>query len=575
MDEYHQYAGVAETIGVEVEFLTPAAGQGDLAALQHRWRRRRDPPSGGRLHPAGRPHPGAGPGRAPGRRRDLPPDPGHRHQPEADRRVAGADRQGRHHLAEHVVSATGNFARQTGAMVGLDVPVIPVEHQYIVTEPHPEIVGRHEQGLPEMGVLRESDGSWYLREEAGGLLLGPYEKGAPCCYLGRPARGCRIRAVRRRPRAPDAAHRGRDQPRAGVRRGRRQAGLQRRHPLYAGRQPDHRPGLGAAQFLAERGPQLRHHRGRRRRLAARGMDHRRRAHDRHAGGRPPPVRRLRDQGLSQGEERGGLRARLRHPLPGRGAPRRPAAADGALLRADEGSGCGVRPEVRLGAAELVRARGHAAGRRLVVPALEMVRARRRRVPERAGERGPARHDRVRQGTGLGPRRRGVSRPPGRQPPAEKNRPGAPLPRPQQPRRRALRVHHPARGSGKLLSGVGRRLAAARPRLAHPAHAAGRLGPVPEPHQHDGRPGGRRAQVARAFAAGERGRFLERRLPLADRPGDHGRPRPDQGAPGQFRRRAGVGIAPRARVPEPHLRCPDGRRRGPRPCSPSASAPWIP
>ena len=40
---------------------------------------------------------------------------------------------------EHVVSATGNFARQTGAMVGLDVPVIPVEHQYIVTEPHPAI----------------------------------------------------------------------------------------------------------------------------------------------------------------------------------------------------------------------------------------------------------------------------------------------------------------------------------------------------------------------------------------------------------------------------------------------------
>ena len=40
---------------------------------------------------------------------------------------------------EHVVSCGGNFARQTGRMVGLDIPVIPVEHQYIVTEPHPEI----------------------------------------------------------------------------------------------------------------------------------------------------------------------------------------------------------------------------------------------------------------------------------------------------------------------------------------------------------------------------------------------------------------------------------------------------
>ncbi|MDA4630480.1 FAD-binding oxidoreductase, partial [Escherichia coli] len=62
--------------------------------------------------------------------------------------------------AEHVVSATGNFARKTGKMVGLDVPVIPVEHQYIVTEPHPAILERKAKGLPEMGVLRESDSSW-------------------------------------------------------------------------------------------------------------------------------------------------------------------------------------------------------------------------------------------------------------------------------------------------------------------------------------------------------------------------------------------------------------------------------
>ena len=32
---------------------------------------------------------------------------------------------------EHVISCTGNFARQTGKMVGLDIPVIPVEHQYM------------------------------------------------------------------------------------------------------------------------------------------------------------------------------------------------------------------------------------------------------------------------------------------------------------------------------------------------------------------------------------------------------------------------------------------------------------
>jgi dimethylglycine dehydrogenase len=90
-------------------------------------------------------------------------------------------------LCEHVVSASGNFARQTGRMVGINVPVIPVQHQYIVTEQHPAIMARKAKGLPEMGVLRESDSSWYMREEAGGLLLGPYEVGAPACYVDGPS----------------------------------------------------------------------------------------------------------------------------------------------------------------------------------------------------------------------------------------------------------------------------------------------------------------------------------------------------------------------------------------------------
>ena len=59
MDEYHQYAGVAETIGVDGGVPDAAAGQGNLAALQHRGAGRRDPASGGRLHSAGRPDPGA------------------------------------------------------------------------------------------------------------------------------------------------------------------------------------------------------------------------------------------------------------------------------------------------------------------------------------------------------------------------------------------------------------------------------------------------------------------------------------------------------------------------------------
>jgi len=88
---------------------------------------------------------------------------------------------------EHVVCCTGNFARKTGEMVGLDIPVIPVEHQYIVTDPHPDILARKAQGLPEQAVLRDSDAGYYLREEAGGFILGPYEENAPCCYVDGPS----------------------------------------------------------------------------------------------------------------------------------------------------------------------------------------------------------------------------------------------------------------------------------------------------------------------------------------------------------------------------------------------------
>ena len=185
MDEYRQYAGVAQTIGVRVEFLGPEEVRaiwplcntdGVVGAICH--------PDDGYIQPADLTQALATGARAGG-------GTIHRHTavsaitrlPSGEWRVTSDQGE---ITCEHVVSASGNFARRTGAMVGLDVPVIPVQHQYIVTEPHPEIVARREQGLPEMGVLREPDGSWYLREERGGLILGPYEKGAPACYVDGP-----------------------------------------------------------------------------------------------------------------------------------------------------------------------------------------------------------------------------------------------------------------------------------------------------------------------------------------------------------------------------------------------------
>ena len=186
MDEYHQYAGVAQTIGVDVKFLTPKqvkeiwplCNVEDLVgAIQH--------PEDGYIQPADLTQALATGARNKGA------------EIYRNTTVLGMKQTKEGWVVEtdkgtieceHVISCSGNFARQTGKMVGLDIPAIPVEHQYIVTEPHPEILKRKKEGLPEMGVLRDSDNRWYMREEAGGLILGPYEDGAPACYVDGPTK---------------------------------------------------------------------------------------------------------------------------------------------------------------------------------------------------------------------------------------------------------------------------------------------------------------------------------------------------------------------------------------------------
>ena len=84
--------------------------------------------------------------------------------------------------AEHVVTATGNHAQRTARLLGIKIPAIPVEHQYIVTEPDPALVEwRKTNG--EHPVLRDADAKWYVREERGGWILGPYERNAPARFL--------------------------------------------------------------------------------------------------------------------------------------------------------------------------------------------------------------------------------------------------------------------------------------------------------------------------------------------------------------------------------------------------------
>src|SRR5580704_1155364 len=186
LDEYKYYAGVAGAIGVDVRFLSPAqvkeiwplcTTDGVIGAIQH--------PEDGYIQPADLTQALAKGARAGGAEIHRGTAVTGIAQRPSGEWLVQTDKGDI--VCEHVVSATGNFARKTGAMVGFDVPVLPVQHQYLLTEPHPAIQERHRQGLPEMGVLRESDASYYMREENAGLLLGPYEMGAPACYIDGPA----------------------------------------------------------------------------------------------------------------------------------------------------------------------------------------------------------------------------------------------------------------------------------------------------------------------------------------------------------------------------------------------------
>ena len=78
-------------------------------------------------------------------------------------------------VCEHVVTATGNYVQQTAAMIGQTLPAIPILHQYWVTESVPELLERRAQGLPEMPILRDETINGYVREEGSSLMFGPYE----------------------------------------------------------------------------------------------------------------------------------------------------------------------------------------------------------------------------------------------------------------------------------------------------------------------------------------------------------------------------------------------------------------
>ena len=85
--------------------------------------------------------------------------------------------------AEHVVNCAGLWAREVGHMVGIELPVLAMEHHYLITEDIPELAGRDR----ELVNTTDYSGEIYVRQERGGALIGTYEpNGIPWSPLKTP-----------------------------------------------------------------------------------------------------------------------------------------------------------------------------------------------------------------------------------------------------------------------------------------------------------------------------------------------------------------------------------------------------
>ncbi|HEX9771119.1 MAG TPA: FAD-dependent oxidoreductase [Kiloniellales bacterium] len=76
--------------------------------------------------------------------------------------------------AEHVVNAGGLWAREVGHLAGIELPLQPMEHHYLITEAIPEVAAHGK----EIAVTVDYEGNAYTRQEHQGVLLGTYE---PAC----------------------------------------------------------------------------------------------------------------------------------------------------------------------------------------------------------------------------------------------------------------------------------------------------------------------------------------------------------------------------------------------------------
>ena len=74
--------------------------------------------------------------------------------------------------AEHVVNCGGLWAREVGRMVGLELPILAMEHHYLITEDIPGVI---DPKVDKFHVI-DFEGEIYMRQEGGGMLIGTYEQ---------------------------------------------------------------------------------------------------------------------------------------------------------------------------------------------------------------------------------------------------------------------------------------------------------------------------------------------------------------------------------------------------------------
>ncbi len=78
--------------------------------------------------------------------------------------------------AEHVVNCGGLWAREVGRMVGIELPILAMEHMYLVTDEVPEVVAFNKEYGKEVSHIIDFKSEIYMRQERSGLVLGTYEQ---------------------------------------------------------------------------------------------------------------------------------------------------------------------------------------------------------------------------------------------------------------------------------------------------------------------------------------------------------------------------------------------------------------